>query len=183
MNYLGAVRCVKTILPRLLKSTKRTQICFIGSACSVISFLGYGSYAPSKFALKGFADCLRNELSGTNISVLFAFPPDTDTPGFKDENETKPKENIEMFPPEVYPAQKVAKYIVDGMSREEYTILSPDIGQNLLISNLSGVISRNRWAPLFILLSPIVHVVFLFLRYNCDRVAKKYGETLNKKLT
>lgn len=32
------------------------------------------------------------ELVGTNVSLTLAFPPDTDTPGFKNEEVTKPKE-------------------------------------------------------------------------------------------
>lgn len=32
------------------------------------------------------------ELVGTNVRLTLAFPPDTDTPGFKNEELTKPKE-------------------------------------------------------------------------------------------
>lgn len=32
------------------------------------------------------------ELVGTNVRLMLAFPPDTDTPGFKTEELTKPKE-------------------------------------------------------------------------------------------
>eukprot|EP00967_Tisochrysis_lutea_P128436 scaffold219685_cov15-Tisochrysis_lutea.AAC.1 len=70
-------------------------------------FAGYSAYAASKYAVKGLADCLRNEasdggtvnnkhvcsnclqLQGTNVSISIAFPPDTDTPGYKQENESK----------------------------------------------------------------------------------------------
>lgn len=182
LNYLGSVRCVKAALPLMLKSAtlkgSRKQICFIGSTCSVLGFLGYGSYSPTKFALKGFADTLRNEISGSGVSVSFAFPPDTDTPGFKEENKTKPKENTEMFPPEVFSAKTVSRYLIDGLEREEYVLLNPDLGQNLLIASMSGLTTRNRWAPLFIGLSPLIHVILLVLRFNCDRIASKYGSRL-----
>lgn len=32
------------------------------------------------------------ELVGTNVRLTLAFPPDTDTPGFKNEDLTKPEE-------------------------------------------------------------------------------------------
>lgn len=38
---------------------------------------GYSSYAPSKWALRGLADCLRNELQGTGVGISVAYPPDT----------------------------------------------------------------------------------------------------------
>ena len=38
---------------------------------------GYCSYAPTKWALRGLADCLRNELQGTGVEVSVAYPPDT----------------------------------------------------------------------------------------------------------
>lgn len=38
---------------------------------------GYTSYAPSKWALRGLADSLRNELAGTGVEVSVAYPPDT----------------------------------------------------------------------------------------------------------
>ena len=38
---------------------------------------GYCSYAPTKWALRGLADCLRNELLGTGVEVSVAYPPDT----------------------------------------------------------------------------------------------------------
>jgi len=41
----------------------------IASAAAVVSFIGYSTYAPSKFALRGLADALRNELLGCNVSV------------------------------------------------------------------------------------------------------------------
>jgi NAD(P)-dependent dehydrogenase (short-subunit alcohol dehydrogenase family) len=38
---------------------------------------GYSSYAASKWALRGMADCLRNELLGTGVEISVAYPPDT----------------------------------------------------------------------------------------------------------
>ena len=37
---------------------------------------GYSSYAPTKWALRGLADCLHNELQGTGVAVSVSYPPD-----------------------------------------------------------------------------------------------------------
>ena len=50
--------------------------------------MGYTAYAPTKFAIVGLTDALRNELKPYNISFSVLYPPDTDTPGFEVENRT-----------------------------------------------------------------------------------------------
>lgn len=42
--------------------------------------------------MRGLAESVFMELVGTNVRLTLAFPPDTDTPGFKTEELTKPKE-------------------------------------------------------------------------------------------
>eukprot|EP00924_Labyrinthula_sp_SR-Ha-C_P000604 snap_masked-scaffold_27-processed-gene-4.2-mRNA-1 protein AED:0.30 eAED:0.30 QI:0/0/0/0.5/1/1/2/0/303 len=147
LNYLGAVNCIKSISNEILRSENK-QIMLIGSACSVLSFVGYGSYAPSKFALKAFCDALNQELSFCSTTISLALPPDTKTPGFEEENKLKPKENLEVFGflNESFEAEDVAKSIIDGLKRNEYLILGPDIGQNLITGHLAGLTERNRLA-------------------------------------
>ena len=62
VNYMGTVRTVKCALPRML-ARHRGHIVFVTSMLSVLGFAGYSSYAPSKWAVRGFADCLHNEVS------------------------------------------------------------------------------------------------------------------------
>lgn len=46
-------------------------------------------FSGSKFALVGLAEVLAMELKSFGISVCVSFPPDTDTPGFEEENKSK----------------------------------------------------------------------------------------------
>jgi hypothetical protein len=46
----------------------------------------------------------------SSVRVSVAYPPDTDTPGFEQENKTKPPETSRISPPEVYPAVRAAKF-------------------------------------------------------------------------
>lgn len=45
--------------------------------CFPLLLPGYSSYAPSKWAVRGLADCLHNELQGTGVHISVAYPPDT----------------------------------------------------------------------------------------------------------
>lgn len=60
----------------------------------MLSYTGYTSYAPSKYAVKGLADGLRLELQRHHIQVGCLYPPNMDTPCLKQENETKPEEGL-----------------------------------------------------------------------------------------
>ena len=88
---MGTLKSLKAVIPEMVER-RRGHVIIVSSAVSAVSFLGYSSYAPTKHALRGLADALRNELLGLGIAVQIAYPPDTDTPGCKHENETKPPE-------------------------------------------------------------------------------------------
>ena len=91
INYLGGVYLSKAVLPHIKKNGGGT-IVFTSSMAGLTGVFGYSAYSPAKFALRGFAEALQMEVRRDNISVVLAFPPDSDTPGFKLENEGKPKE-------------------------------------------------------------------------------------------
>ncbi len=90
-NYLGTVYCTKSVVDSM-KSRRTGRIVFISSQAGQIGIFGYTAYSPTKFALKGFCDCLQMELKPYNVRMTLVFPPDVDTPGLKEENKHKPLE-------------------------------------------------------------------------------------------
>ena len=99
INYLGIVHSVKTVLPGMLTRREghlvfvsssmgllgKMSILYFKSACccmnvssarperrlAIAAFTGYAAYTPSKYAVRGLADTLRNEVS-PGAAVLFA---------------------------------------------------------------------------------------------------------------
>lgn len=47
-----------------------------------VGVYGYAAYSASKFALRGLAECLQQELIDRNIRLSLVYPPDTMTPGY-----------------------------------------------------------------------------------------------------
>lgn len=47
-----------------------------------VGVYGYAVYSASKFALRGLAECLQQELVDRNIRLSLVFPPDTFTPSY-----------------------------------------------------------------------------------------------------
>jgi 3-dehydrosphinganine reductase len=178
LNYLGTVNAAKLAASRMTERRSGHMI-FVASAAAVVSFLGYSSYAPTKYALRGFADSLRNELRGFGVRISIAYPPDTDTPGFKKENETKPKETLAISPPTVYSSVVVAQNIVDGMEMGDYHLGSPDLVQNLLVSAMSGV-SPRAYPMLELAISPLLGFLQLGFMFYADYIANGYGSSRSK---
>uniref|UniRef100_A0A7S2WFY2 3-dehydrosphinganine reductase n=1 Tax=Mucochytrium quahogii TaxID=96639 RepID=A0A7S2WFY2_9STRA len=176
LNYMGCVNVSKVAAAMMIESGTKGHLVLVSSCAASASFTGYSSYAPTKSAVRGLADAMRNELRGFGIQVHIAYPPDTDTPGFEKENETKPKETLEISPPEVYSAHSVAMCMLDGILRGEYHLPSPDIVQNFLISSTVNITPRGRWAPVEIVLAPIIALAMLGFKFHADRVAVQYGK-------
>lgn len=92
INYLGSVIVARAVVPVMKQQRSGGHICFVSSMAGQSGIIGYTAYAPSKFAVRGFAECLDMELKPHNILISVCNPPDVDTPMFKAENEFKPKE-------------------------------------------------------------------------------------------
>lgn len=92
INFTGQWHTIKSLLPYLKKN--KGYIVNVSSMVGFLGVFGYTDYAASKFAVMGFSEALRSELRRFGVGVTVLCPPDTDTPGFKVENTTKPAETI-----------------------------------------------------------------------------------------
>jgi 3-dehydrosphinganine reductase len=157
LNYMGNVNVVKAVAP-LMRARGSGHIVVVASAAAVVSFIGYTSYSPSKFALRGFADALRSEMNGFGIRVSIAYPPDTDTAGFAKEKEMAPPETALCFPADPFSARSVAGTMVASILLGDYHIQGPDPLQNLLVSSMSGVTPRP-FLAVEVVLAPLLMLV------------------------
>ena len=104
------------------------------SVAGFIGVFGYTDYCMTKFGIIGFSDALRQELAQYNISVSVLCPPDTDTPGLKAENMTKPAEtkaitgNAKLLQPEF-----VAEVVLRGIQKKQKMIIPGFDGKMSLI--------------------------------------------------
>ncbi|HEV2300648.1 MAG TPA: hypothetical protein VGR91_03675, partial [Stellaceae bacterium] len=74
-------------------------------------------------ALRGFAEALRAEAKAWGIGVSIVYPPDTETPGFAEEERTKPPETRRIGgAARRLSAEAVARAIVRGVERDRFTI-------------------------------------------------------------
>ena len=91
VNYLGSVMVTQALLPDMMAS-RNGAIIFTSSLAGLAGVYGLAAYCGSKFAVRGYAEALGMEVAPYGIRVSVNCPPDTDTPGFEEENKTKPEE-------------------------------------------------------------------------------------------
>jgi NADP-dependent 3-hydroxy acid dehydrogenase YdfG len=68
VNVVGAVALTLPLLPAL--RTARGHVVFVNSGAGINASPGLASYSASKFALRGFADSLRNDEPGLRVTSI-----------------------------------------------------------------------------------------------------------------
>ncbi|KAL4072381.1 hypothetical protein V8B97DRAFT_1870391 [Scleroderma yunnanense] len=127
----------------MAKQGKKGKIVLVSSTLGYMSFVGYASYSPAKHALRGLAESLRSELLLYGIDVHIFFPPTMYTPGFDEENKTKPAitRKIESTD-EGLTAEQAAAGLLAGVQRGDHHITA-DLITSLFRASTRGSAPRN----------------------------------------
>jgi 3-dehydrosphinganine reductase len=143
VNLHGCWNTVQALLPHMKQ--KGGYIVNTSSIAGLIGVFGYTDYSASKFALVGFSEALRSELKPHNITVSVLCPPDTDTPGFEIENQTKPEETRAIAAAaKVMSADAVAEALIRGMARRAFLIIPGADGRLTVLAKrfFPGLVER-----------------------------------------
>lgn len=121
-NYYGQLIPTLILIPFFMKE-KKGHIIFFSSMLGYLGLMGYGAYAPTKFAIVGLAEALRNELQLHNIKISIVYPPDTNTPGLTTENEGKPPECVMMSESGgLLEPEEVSEYVIKKVLKKKLHI-------------------------------------------------------------
>jgi len=189
LNYQGVVNTTLTALPYLLPSaqakteTKPTtptkpshlpnkKVIIVSSAMGLVSFAGYLPYAPTKWALRGFAEGLRHELVPYNIGVHIFYASAMDTPGYKQENIGKPLITKRIEQGALFSPQQAAQHLFDGIRRNEMGITSEYLMEFLRMS-IAGISPANNF-PLQLLLTPFTPLISAYVKNEWDSLIKRF---------
>lgn len=78
-NFFGVVAVTRAVLP-IMRKQRSGMIINMGSISGLSGFPGYAPYAASKFAIEGFSESLRHEMSPFGIRVVLIEPGSFRTP-------------------------------------------------------------------------------------------------------
>lgn len=90
VNYLGHAQLCRAFAPHFTRQKSGTVV-VVSSVLGYLGTYGYAAYAASKWAIVGFAECLRQELGLHGVQVKVMYPGTTETRGLAEENADKPK--------------------------------------------------------------------------------------------
>lgn len=144
VDYFGTLYAIKAALPAMVAADRGDgQIVLVSSGLGLISWIGYAQYSGAKYALRGLAESLRNELKLYGIRVSIYYPGNIDSPGYQVENLTKPPEarTIEGVS-EVISPDSVAQSLINGISDGQFSVTN-EFMPFLLRALANGVAPRN----------------------------------------
>jgi 3-dehydrosphinganine reductase len=106
INVYGTRHIVEAVLPHMLDRAdgQRPKILLVASMGGFVPVYGYTAYGTSKFAVVGFAQCLRYELKPRGVDVVCFCPGEVQTPALAKEYE------------QTHPATRAMKAIGGQMS-------------------------------------------------------------------
>jgi 3-dehydrosphinganine reductase len=114
VNYFGTLFSVQQAVPDLIAAGRGSVTC-VSSAAGFLGFFGYGAYTPTKFAVSGLCEVLRQELKPLGITVTAVYPPDVNTPMLAGETPLKPPELRALSNGEkALSADQVAQALIEG---------------------------------------------------------------------
>lgn len=87
VNLYGSRHLCEAVVP-LLRARGHGTLALIGSMAGIVPVYGYSGYSASKFAVVGFAECLRQELKPIGIRVVLICPGEVETPMIARERES-----------------------------------------------------------------------------------------------
>ena len=136
VNYFGTLYAIKAVVPAMIERQRGSIVC-ISSSAGVLGVFGYSAYGPTKYAVRGLCDIIRNELRPHHIGVTCVFPSDVDTPQLAGEEPLKPDElravsgTVKPIPPE-----QVAAVVLKGIKRRK-AVIYPEL-QTRAVARISG---------------------------------------------
>jgi 3-dehydrosphinganine reductase len=158
-SYYGQLVPTLILVPYFMKE-KKGHIIYFSSILGYLGIMGFGAYIPTKFAIVGLAEALRNELKPHNVKISIVYPPDTNTPGLTTENEGKPQECAIMSETGgLLEPKEVSEYVIKKVLKNKFHI-SP--------GNAKSIRYINRIFPKLV-------------RWFLDRDYKKARKKLGKK--
>ncbi|KAL7283751.1 hypothetical protein ACG7TL_003188 [Trametes sanguinea] len=129
----------------MVKQGVKGKIIFVASILAYFSIVGYSTYCPGKFALRGLAEALHSEFKLYDIDVHISFPGTIYTPGYEQENKTKPKVTLKIEESDGGATPEyVAETILKGVQNGKFHITGDFIG-NVFRASSAGSSPRNSY--------------------------------------
>ncbi len=157
INFWGVVRMTRAFLP-LLHQSDDARLVNISSLFGLIAPPAQTAYVTSKFAVRGFSESLRHELSGTRIGVTVVHPGGVATSIAKHARLAK--------------GMPLAEIMEKRKSFDSFLRMAPEAAGETIVRGVENrklrivVGSDAKWASLIERLMPVTYWSFLGRRFK-----------------
>ncbi|MGE5682012.1 MAG: SDR family NAD(P)-dependent oxidoreductase [Bacillota bacterium] len=124
-NLLGALYCIKSVLPDMIKKRSGTIINILSVAAEQV-LTGSSAYSASKAGLLAYTNVLREEVRKNNIRVINILPGATITPMW-------PPDVLEKHSEQMMSPAEIAKLVVSL-----YTNKSNMVAEKIIVKPITG---------------------------------------------
>ncbi|KAL0570371.1 3-dehydrosphinganine reductase [Marasmius crinis-equi] len=180
-SYWVAAYTALAYTKRVVQEKKRGKLTFVSSVLGYMSIVGYSSYSPAKHAMRGLAETLRSELLLYGTSVHICFPTTIYSPGYEEENKTKPAVTLKIEETdEGQTPEQVAQALFKGVQNGHFHIGTNLLG-DIFRSSTRGVTPRNNLIldSVYALIGSIGLPIW---RWTVDSTVKGHREEHNRYL-
>ena len=140
LNYFGTLNVVHEYVQGKINRKERGEILVVSSALGLIGSPGYCPYAATKYALRGLVESMTMELPPRGIDVHVYYPSNMRTPGYEEENKTKPGEaKLIDESTQTMSAEEAADVCLERLQRDYFAICGTSDIELLRMGNGSTV--------------------------------------------
>lgn len=132
VNFFAPVEFIRDVLP-MLSRERDPLVVNIGSVLGHFAVPEKSEYCASKFALRGFSESLRSELSGTGIGLLVVSPSTTDSEFFDRAVEDTTNRNWKRLG--AMSPERVARTTISAMEKRKQEVVLSLGGRMLMWVN------------------------------------------------
>ncbi|KAI1082208.1 short-chain dehydrogenase [Whalleya microplaca] len=181
INFWGSAEMAHAVLrlwcaPDAPVVPEPKHLIFTSSVLAFFPVLGYGTYTPAKCALRGLADTLVQELEmyPQKVKVHMVLPGGISSPGFENENKTKPEitKIIEDGDP-VQTPDVVAAKAIQGLEKGHFFITVAFLGHIFRWGVLGGSPRTN--LVLDTIMACFVPFIWIFVLPDIFGKVRKYA--------
>jgi short-subunit dehydrogenase len=123
INYWGVLYGCKFFLPYLLQA-EEAHIVNVSSLAGLTGMKNQSSYSATKFAVRGFSECLYVELAGTNVGITCVHPGSVATNILKSARmEESYREKMLKYFHMAMPAEKAARIIIRAIEKRRFKLV------------------------------------------------------------
>lgn len=183
VNFYGTAEMSHAILrewlaPEAPVEKEPKHLIMTASVLALYTIPGYAPYSPSKWAMRGLADTISQEVMmyPQNVKVHVVFPGTILSPGYSREILTTPEitKILESSDPQQTP-DKVAEVAIKGLENGNYFVTVAWLGAIMKWGVMGGSF-RNNWV-VDTVMSWLVSLIWIFVQPDLHGKIRKYGKT------